>query len=144
MSLAIKYRPKTFDDVVEQSTVTEILENICKGDKIENRNFLLVGSAGCGKAQPLYSKILTPNGFIPMGEVTPGTTIFTAKGNPAKVVGVYPQGVRPIYEIGFQDRTSIRVSDEHLNVVWKYDSGKKQRVYKVLTTIQLIKLINVD
>lgn len=48
MDLATKYRPKTFEDVCEQSAVVDILRNICNGGLV-NRNFLFIGSAGCGK-----------------------------------------------------------------------------------------------
>ena len=48
-NLALKYRPKTFDDVTEQSIVVDMLKNICKSDELENRNFLLIGPAGTGK-----------------------------------------------------------------------------------------------
>jgi len=47
-SLAIKYRPKSFDDVVEQSTIKAIL-----WEQIDSREFqhcyLFVGGAGTGK-----------------------------------------------------------------------------------------------
>lgn len=49
MSLAVDYRPNTFDDVVEQDVVVNILRNICNTEKLQNRNFLLVGPAGTGK-----------------------------------------------------------------------------------------------
>ena len=49
MNLAAKYRPKVFEDVTEQPLVVDILRNMCKDEKLETRNFLLVGSAGCGK-----------------------------------------------------------------------------------------------
>lgn len=49
MNLAVKYRPKTFDDVVEQKNVTTILRSICESDPLDIRNFLLIGPAGCGK-----------------------------------------------------------------------------------------------
>lgn len=48
LTLANKYRPKSFSDVIEQGLVTNILENICKSD-LSNRNFLLIGPAGTGK-----------------------------------------------------------------------------------------------
>ena len=47
-SLAVKYRPKTFEDLVEQSVVRDILVKICDTDPIVVRNFLLIGPAGCG------------------------------------------------------------------------------------------------
>lgn len=48
-SLAIKYRPKTWSDVTEQEVVVSIIENIANSEELENRNFLFIGSAGCGK-----------------------------------------------------------------------------------------------
>ena len=139
MNLANKYRPKTFSDVTEQGIVTYMLEKMCSQDELDCRNFLLIGPAGTGKAQPLYSKVLTPNGFIDMKDVYIGCEVFTGAGNIGKVSGIYPQGVRPIYEITLQDRTKIRVSDEHLNVVYRYNEDRKCREDFVLTTKELIK-----
>ena len=48
-SLAVKYRPKTFEDLVEQSIVRDILVKICDTDPIVVRNFLLIGPAVCCK-----------------------------------------------------------------------------------------------
>lgn len=141
MSLATTYRPSTWDDVTEQHVVVEILKKMCEDKSMPNRNFLFIGPAGCGKAQPLYSKVLTPTGFIPMRSVQVGTEVLTGNGNVAEVSGVYPQGVRPIYEIVLQDRTRIRVSDEHLNVVYRYNDDKKCRQDYCLTTVELIKLL---
>ena len=49
MSLATKYRPKTFDDVVEQGLIVDIVRKMCADKQLSNRNFLFIGSAGCGK-----------------------------------------------------------------------------------------------
>lgn len=49
MNLANKYRPKTFDEVVEQGVVVQVLKNMCETNDLPNRNFLLIGNAGCGK-----------------------------------------------------------------------------------------------
>lgn len=140
MALANKYRPSTWDDVSEQSVVTGILKSICDQPDLPNRNFLLIGPAGCGKAQPLSSKVLTVNGFVNMGDISIGTKVFTGCGNIGQVSGIYPQGTRPIYEITLQDGTAIRVSDEHLNVVYRYNTDKKEREDFTLTTLELINL----
>lgn len=143
-NLALKYRPQTFDDVTEQSIVVDMLKNICKSDELENRNFLLIGPAGTGKAQPMYSKILTPHGFIRMMDVELGTEVFTAEGNIGKVIGIYPQGVRPIYEITLADGSKIHVSDEHLNLInieAYNEHGMAPLDHVVLTTINLLKLM---
>lgn len=138
-ALAVKYRPRKFEDVVEQTVPKAILTEQLKNKTFKNC-LLFCGGAGTGKAQPLYSKVLTPNGFITMGDVEVGTEVITDKGNIAEVSGVYPQGIRPIYRITLQDRTYIDVSDEHLNVVYRYNQHKKVREDFVLTTKELLTL----
>ena len=48
-NLALKYRPKTFDDLVGQDNVKFILQSMCEQENLPNRNFLLIGSRGIGK-----------------------------------------------------------------------------------------------
>lgn len=141
MNLASKYRPSEFDDVCEQSAVVDILKKICSEKELTNRNFLFIGPAGTGKAQPLDSKVLTPNGFIEMRDVEVGTDVITSNGNVAKVSGVYPQGVRPIYEIRLDDDSVIHVSDEHLNLVHIYNLACEEHFHNVITTLDLIQLM---
>lgn len=71
---------------------------------------------GAGKAQPMYSKILTPNGFVYMKDLKIGTKVIAGNGEIANVIGVYPQGKRKIYEITLNDGSKCRCSDNHL---WK-------------------------
>lgn len=137
-NLAAKYRPKTLEDVTEQSIVVDMVRNLCSKPNLEARNFLFTGPAGCGKASPLYANILTPDGWVKMRDVQVGTRVFTRNGDIAAVAGVYPQGIRPIYRITLSDRTHIDVSDEHLNVVYWYNEDKKQREDFVLSTTALI------
>lgn len=48
-ALANKYRPREFNEVVEQKFVTTMLEALCASKQLTNRNFLFIGSAGVGK-----------------------------------------------------------------------------------------------
>lgn len=48
-SLANKYRPAGFDDVIGQTVVVDIVKKMCESDQLSNRNFLFTGPAGCGK-----------------------------------------------------------------------------------------------
>ena len=48
-SLATKYRPSSFDQMVEQSLVVTLVKTMCESEKLPNRNFLFIGPAGCGK-----------------------------------------------------------------------------------------------
>ena len=47
-SLAIKYRPQTFDDVTEQGEIKTILQNQLKSGEVKNA-YLFCGGAGTGK-----------------------------------------------------------------------------------------------
>ena len=116
-NLAAKYRPRVLDDVVEQDVVVDIVRNICKSDDITNRNFLFIGPAGCGKAQPLDSKVLTSSGFKLMKDILIGDEVVTHTGQVGHVVGIFPQGCRPIYRLTLADGAYIDVADNHLNLV---------------------------
>ena len=97
------------------------------------------GAPGGGKAQPLYSKVLTPSGFIQMKDVSVGQTVLDGEGNKCTVTGVYPQGKRPVFEITTQGNNKFRVADNHLNTVWWYNTEKHCRedfVWDTLTLIQ--------
>lgn len=67
-----------------------------------------------GKAQPLYSKILTPNGWDVMGNIKAGSYVIGADGKPCKVLEVFPQGKKDIYRVWFGDGTHADCSGDHL------------------------------
>ena len=143
-NLALKYRPKTFEDVVEQDNVVNILKSMCKQPDLPNRNFLLVGPRGCGKAQPLHSKVLTPKGFVTMGSLSVGDLVYTSWGKIAEIGGIYPQGKRPIYAILLDDGSMIEVADNHLNdvCVWINDGSSDPSLIEniILETTDLYEL----
>ena len=47
-SLAVRYRPQSFNDMTEQEYIKIILENQIETDSIKNA-YLFTGPAGCGK-----------------------------------------------------------------------------------------------
>lgn len=90
MNLALKYRPKTFDDMVEQKNIVEIIESMCKQDNLPNRNFLLIGPRGVGK---------TTSARIISNEINDG------EGNPIELDAASNSGVDTIRDIINQART---------------------------------------
>ena len=119
-----------------------------KGATEDFPNVLLIGDAGSSKAQPLTSKVYTPNGYKLMGDIKIGDIVLDGKGNATKVSGVYPQGIRDIYKLNLSDGTFIEVADNHLNSVyriWPKSNPKKQgREDLVLTTLELKNIIEAD
>ena len=86
-------------------------------------NIALLGESGIGKEQPVSEPVLTENGWIPMGEITVGMKVFGEDGNLYNVTGVFPQGVKDVYEVSFKDGTKTRCGLDHLWTV----TTKKQR-----------------
>ena len=82
---------------------------------------------GTGKAQPLYSKVLTPKGFVLMKDIKVGDEVLSGTGKVSKVLGVYPQGIKSIYEIIFDDGSKCRCCDEHLWTVQTRDDRRANR-----------------
>ena len=80
--------------------------------------------AGTGKAQPLYSKILTENGWKNMGSICVGDNVFGRDGKLAKVTNIYPQGIKDNYRVIFEDGRVVECCDEHL---WTYSSISQKR-----------------
>ena len=75
-----------------------------------------MGSAGGGKAQPLYSKVLTPQGWKTMGDIQVGDDVLTHKNTEAKVLAVYPHEDKDIFELTTSGGRKVRACNEHL---WK-------------------------
>lgn len=78
------------------------------------RGMLIDADPGTGKAQPLSSKVLTPNGWVKMGDIKEGDTVLTWRKEETKVLKVFPQGEKEIYTITFEDGRSTRCCKEHL------------------------------
>lgn len=88
---------------------------------------------GIGKAQPLSSKVLTPNGFKRMGDIKVGDKVISGENRVCNVIGVYPQGRKPVYEIEFDDGSKVRSTDEHLwKVQTRDDRRRKPERYRVV------------
>lgn len=88
---------------------------------------------GTGKEQPLSSKILTPTGWITMGDVKVGTKVIGADGKPCNVTGVYPKGIKDVYRVTFDDHTFVDCGLEHLWEVQTEKTGKE-----ILNTKQIL------
>lgn len=85
---------------------------------------------GTGKAQPLYSKVLTPNGFVSMGDLSVGDKVIAGNGNEASVIGVYPQGKKSVYEMTLDNGSKCRCSDGHL---WRAFKRSEHNLFSCVT-----------
>ena len=87
---------------------------------IRQGNALLGHVVGSGKAQPLDAKVLTPDGWARMGDISVGDMVIGRDGKPTRVVGVFPQGEKDIYRVTFSDGSATECCDEHLWLTQTY------------------------
>lgn len=96
---------------VQRDDVFKVEQRFAKPD---GHGMLITNGTGTGKAQPLDAGILTPLGWRKMGDLAVGDLVISADGTPTEVVGVYPQGEKPIYRVEFSDGAVTECCDEHL------------------------------
>lgn len=83
---------------------------------------VISGAPGIGKAQPLYSKVLTPSGWVTMGNLRIGDLVTAHDGTAVPIVGIFPQGVRDVYAITMSDGRSTDACEDHL---WKVKKDRE-------------------
>lgn len=91
--------------------------------------------SGSGKEQPITSLVQTPEGERMIGDLTVGDYVIGQDGKPTKVLGVYPQGVKDVYEVTFRDHTKVRCGIDHL---WSVKKIGWRTGYKTLSLQDII------
>ncbi len=91
-----------------------------------------------GRAQPLSTPVATPTGFRPIGELEVGDLVVGSDGRPTPVLGVFPQGRKPVYRVSTQDGASTLCCGEHLWAVQTRHDRYRGKPPRVLETRQMI------
>lgn len=63
--------------------------------------------------QPLFAKIMTPNGWTTMGEIQKGDEIMAYDGTVCKVLETYDQGESEVFKVGTNDGRETYCCDNH-------------------------------
>lgn len=100
---------------------------------------LIIARTNSGKAQPLWSKVLTPHGWKTMGEVQIGDTLIGKNNDNGKVIQIFPQGVKDYYRVHFDDGTYAECCDDHLWEVVDID----KRINHISDEYEVLKLSNI-
>ena len=86
------------------------------------------------EAQPLDTKILTPEGWRTMGDMRVGSQVMGPDGRARCVVGVKDCGAHHTYRVTFSDGTSTKCSPNHL---WTVEQVWGKRQTKTLRTREI-------
>lgn len=117
-----------------------LLQNLM--DDPDIRCLVITGPAGTGKAQPLYSKVLTPKGWVSMGDLEEGMEVMTPSGDAATISGIFPQGTKDIYRVYFNDGAYADSCKEHLWFVsqdplsQRNDEGETKELSEIIEDYQ--------
>lgn len=103
-----------------------------------NPQVSLQACKGPGKLESNTTVIFTPNGERRFGDLRPGDFVFAEDGSPTKIKQTYPQGIKPIWRVTFDDGSFLRVGAEHL---WKVQGRTERRKglgWAVLSTQEIV------
>ena len=90
-----------------------------------------------GRAQPVDTLVPTPTGFRRIGSLRVGDYVVGSDGRPTVVLGVYPQGRKPVFRVGTQDGAGTLACAEHLWFVTTRDDRRRGRAGRVVTTEEM-------
>ena len=103
------------------------------------QHFLVLGTTGAGKATSVNSRVHTPAGWKRMGDLKTGDYISCpVDGESCSVIGVFPQGLRKIWTVFFDDGRRVEVDAEHL---WEVDTEESTLV---ITTREMLERFKKD
>jgi len=120
------------------------LDEIMDGGLSKGELGVILAPFGVGKAQGVSSKIYTPSGYCLMGDIKVGDRVINRLGRQTNVTGVYPQGIRPIYQVKFNDGTSTMCDKEHLWSVNQQTKLDPNDDFTVMKTSDIIEKLNSD
>ena len=87
----------------------------------------LIAANQVGKALKHGTMVATPNGWRAIESLRVGDTVIAGDGSQTRVVGVYPQGVVPLYSVSFDGVRDITTCGEHL---WLYQHPRSRYPYR--------------
>lgn len=94
-----------------------------------------------GRAQPLESMVLTPNGPKKMGDLIIGSYVIGSNGEPTKVLEIYPQGMQDVYKVSFQDGTFTECTKDHLWFTQTLNEKRHNKSGSVKTTEEIMQRV---
>jgi hypothetical protein len=73
-----------------------------------------------------------------MKDINVGDKVIGSNGKNTEVIGVYPQGVRPVYELTLSDGSKVKADEEHLWKVQSSDQRKGSGNHHIFSTLEII------
>lgn len=137
-------RSVTMEDLVEWDMLSQEAADLLSLTLRTRGAIIISGQVGAGKFQPTDEPVLTPGGWVPIGELRPGDEVIGGDGKPTVVEAVFPQGLQPVARVTFNDGSCTRAGWPHL---WQSRTNwctYRQSSWSVVTTQQMSEPIQKD
>lgn len=120
--LADYYKIKADPGAGRIPTLYPRLNRVTSGGGKVGRMWMVAGYAKDGKAGSITCPVLTSTGWRKLGDLKVGDRVVNPEGGTARVIGVFPQGVKPLFKVTFSDGSSTECCDEHL---WHVNTAQR-------------------
>lgn len=98
----------------------------------------LLFEPGVGKQQPVSEPVLTPNGWVALGDIKPGDKVIAMDGTATEVESVHPQEERTVYKVLLNDGSFTYAGPDHLWLARTHNDAVRGKGYRVVTTSQML------
>ena len=102
---------------------------------------ITIACSQLSKAQPVDADVLTPNGWVPMGTLEVGDEVIAADGKPSKITHIHPQGIKPVYQVLFDDGSWTECCNDHLWLTQTPNERRSKNPVRKLGTVRTLKEI---
>ena len=125
---------KVLDDLTDLDIIgfSPALNMALGGGLREGSCVVMSGDPKTGKEQPISATVYTTFGPKKMGDIKEEDFVCTPDGRSARVIGVYPQGVKDVYKLTLSDGTFVECGVDHLWKVQKNYHGR-HKDWEILT-----------
>jgi len=103
-----------FTPTQEQQAIMSAFASELAASPSARRHLVINAGAGTGKALRNDQRVVTPSGLVPIADLVPGDLVAGTDGAFHAVLGVYPQGVRALCEVIFDDGTKVVADHDHI------------------------------
>lgn len=110
-----------------------LLDHLIDGGMQDGQVAIMLARTGVGKALASDMPVATPDGWREIGDLSVGDYVIGSNGKPTIVTGVFPQGIRKLYEVKFSDGATVVCDKDHLWCV-----RNKHHVWRVETLASLM------
>lgn len=85
---------------------------------LKRKRTLIADQPGLGKGHPLSTRLATPSGYRPVGDLRAGDKVIGSNGKAVDIMRVHERGMLPVYKVETNDGASTIVDGEHLWTVY--------------------------